>query len=243
MLALLRFLYDLPYDAEANGKWADSLQPHASVYVVADKYQLESLKAAIAENVRKIITTKAYTQKTGYLRWCESFKNSDDFFGALHIILDITTTQDTHARKVLVDFLVQNADFFRKQPELLSLIRDYPELAVELFSHPDLETEAEGSWMCTDDGCATNVPSCGKCKLIFDQHFLRRYRHDDLWQCPVCKFVDEAKCLECRTTISWVPEPTCDLTELESGDEEENAMDVDGGSDAAAKTSRGRAGR
>lgn len=243
MLALLRFLYDLPYDAEANGKWTASLQPHVSVYVVADKYQLEPLKAAVAENMRKIIASKRYTHEVGYLRWCESFKNSDDFFSALQTILEITTTSDTYALKVLVDFLVQNFDFFRKRNELLSMFKDHPELAVQLFSHPDLESEAEGFWMCFSDDCSTNVPTCGNCKVPFEPYFMRRYRYDDQWECPSCKSIDQPTCLDCKAIITWVAEPERDVDEDESGIEDEDDMDVDGGSDTAAKASRRHAAR
>ena len=243
MLALLRFLYGLPYDAEAKSKWLTSLQPHAEVYVVADKYQIEPLKETVAENMRKIITAKAYTHKMGFLRYCDSFKNSDDFFGALHIILEVTTTQDIHSRKVLVDFLIQNIDFFRKQNELLSLFKEYPELAVEIISHKDLETEAEGFWMCFSDDCDTNVPSCGACKVPFQPYYLRRYRYDDQWECQACKSFDQPICLECKARICWVPDPDCGVTGEEGGIGEESDMDLDDEDGAAAKASRGHAGR
>ena len=235
MFALLRFLYDLPYDAEANSKWVSSLLPHAQVYVVADKYQIGALKEAVADNMRKVITAKSYTDKSGYLRYCDSFKNSDDFFGALHIILEVTTASDVLARKVLTDFIIQNVDFFRKQNELLSLFKDYPELAVQLISHPDLETEAEGFWMCFSDDCSTNVPSCSKCNVPFQLYYLRRYRYEDEWECQGCKFIGRPSCLDCKAEITWVPEPECDVAEPESGDGEEDGMDLDDGSDAAAK--------
>ena len=219
------------------------MQPHAEVYVVADKYQIDALKVAVANNMHKVITAKSYTDKMGFLRYCESFKNSDDFYGALHIILEVTTTSDTLARKVLMDFLVQNADFFRKQKELLSMFRDHPELAVELISHPDLEIEAEGFWMCFSDDCSTNVPTCGKCNVPFQLYFLRRYRYDEEWECPGCKFVGEPSCLDCKATITWVAEPERDVMEEESGTEEEDGMHVDDGLDAAAKASRGHGRR
>ncbi|GAB7324721.1 hypothetical protein MBLNU13_g08580t1 [Cladosporium sp. NU13] len=243
IFALLRFLYGLPYDAEANSKWLTSLTPHAQVYVVADKYQLEPLKEAIAENMRKVITARAYTHKMGFLRYCDSFKNYDDFFGALQIILEITTTRDTYARKVLVDFIIQNIDFFRKQGELLSLFKHHPDLAVELISHKDLETEAEGFWMCFSDDCDTNVPSCGDCRVPFQSYYLRRHRYDDRWECLGCKFVSQPICVDCNATMRWVADPDCDVKEEDGGIGEERDMDLDDREDAAAKASRGHAGR
>lgn len=238
IFALLRFLYGLPYDAEANSKWLTSLSPHAQVYVVADKYQLDPLKEAIAENMRKIITAKSYTHPTGYLRYCNTFKNFDDFFGAFQVILEITTPSDTLARKVLVDFVIQNIDFFKKQKELLSLFQVYPELAVAIISHPDLEIEAEGTWMCSEDSCVTSVPGCSKCNHLFEPYFLRRYRYDDQWQCPICKSVDPASCSECKSSISWVPESAGDSSEEESDDGEQDGMDLDDGVDAVGNASR-----
>ena len=225
MLALLRFLYGLPYDAEAKSKWLISLQPHAEVYVVADKYQIAPLKEAVAENMRQIVTAKTYTHKMGYLRHCDSFKNSDDFYGALQVILEVTTKQDTHARQVLIDFLIQNIDFFRKQYEFISLLKEYPELAIEIISHEDLESEAEGYWMCHGEDCGTNIPSCSNCKFVFNAYFLRRYRYDDLWECPVCKSFHQAACTDCRAQISWVSDSACTLAEQETGGEGGNAMD------------------
>lgn len=232
MLALLRFLHGLPYDAEANSKWIASLKPHAQVYVVADKYQIGALKEAVTENMRKVITSKSYTNKSGYLRFCEYFNNSDDFFSALQIILEVTTTSDNLARKVMMDFIIQNIDFLRKQRELLSLFIDHPELAVQLISHPDLETEAEGYWMCFSDDCSTNVPTCGNCNVPFELYFLRRYRHEDQWECPGCKFVGQPSCLDCKAKITWVTHPESELAEEESDNGEQAGMDMDGGSDA-----------
>jgi hypothetical protein len=200
---------------------------HASVYVVADKYQLSPLKEAVVKNMRKIITSKTSTNKVGYLRHCDSFKNSDDFFGALEVILEVTTTGDTLARKMLLDFVIQNIDFFRKQSEFLSLIADRPELAVELITHPDLESEAEGFWMCFADDCNINIPSCGSCRFLLESHFLRRYRHDDLWQCPVCNFVGKPHCVDCREEVTWVLDSACRQAEQDSGKGEENNMDLD----------------
>lgn len=225
MLALLRFLYDLSYDAEANSKWITSLYPHAQVYEVADKYQIGPLKLAIAENMQKVITAKHYTHKMGFLWYCDSFKRSDDFYSTLRIILEITTTSDTLARKVLVDFIIQNIDFLRKQEQLLSIFREHPDLAVEIISHKDLETEAEGLWMCFSDDCSTNVPSCGECKVPFEPHYLRRYRYDGHWECAACKFFGEPTCVDCKAAIWWVPDPASDSNEEESGDEGEDAMD------------------
>lgn len=243
MFALLRFLYGLPYDAEANSKWLTSLIPHAQVYRVADKYQIGPLKEAVADNMYKVITAKTYTHPTGYLHYCDTFKNSDDFFIAFQVILEITMPSDTLARKVLVDFVIQNIDFLRKQSELLTLFRDYPELAIAVISHPDLETAAEGTWMCVEDSCATSVPGCSKCNHLYDPHFLRTYRYDDQWQCPACKVVDQASCTECKSKIDWVPEVDCDSLEEESDNGEQDGMNLDDGEDAAAKASRGYAGR
>ena len=245
MFALLRFLYDLPYAEDATDEWVTSLEPHALVYVVADKYQLEPLQEAVAENMRAIITSKAYTHKMGYLRWCDSFESASDFFGALKTMLEVTTKRDTGARKVLMDFLIQNIDFFRKQDDLLSLLKEWPEFAIEIISHADLESEAEGFWMCTDENCATNIPSCSKCNFPFEPHFLRRYRYDEMWQCPPCKSIDQPSCVDCRTKITWVPQSACislDSESEESHDKEHNVIDLDVGLDAAAKANRWHAG-
>ena len=72
---------------------------------------------------------------------------------------------------------------------------------------------------------------------------MRRYRYDDAWECPSCKSVDQPSCLDCKATITWVAEPEHDVAEDESGIGDKDDMDVDGGSDAAAKASRRHAAR
>jgi hypothetical protein len=191
------------------------------VYVVADKYQIGALKEAVAHNMEQVITAKAYTHQMGFLRYCESFKNSDDFYGALQIVLEVTTKGDGLARKVLVDFIIQNIDFFRKQKQLLSIFNEHPDLAVEIISHKDLETEAEGFWMCFSDDCSVNVPACADCKVPFELYFMRRYRYDEEWVCPGCKFIDKPICLDCNAVITWVPDPERGSTEEESDNGEQ----------------------
>ena len=102
------------------------------------------------------------------------------------------------------------------------MFRDYPELAIAVISHPDLETEAEGTWMCVEDSCATSVPGCSKCNHLYDPHFLRTYRYDDQW-------------------INWLPEAVDDCSEEESDNGEQEGMDLDDGEDAAVEASRGSA--
>ena len=54
MIALLRHIYHLPY-YEFLANEASLLRPHAMVYIVADKYQVESLKLAASINMEGII--------------------------------------------------------------------------------------------------------------------------------------------------------------------------------------------
>ena len=54
MVALLRYIYGLPY-YEGFGDQRGQLQPHAEAYVVAEKYQVQGLKFVISTNLRHMI--------------------------------------------------------------------------------------------------------------------------------------------------------------------------------------------
>jgi len=101
---MLRFLYGLPYEAD-EAHWHDgkTMLPHAKVYIVAEKYGLENLKAQIHKNMVKLI------QFSG---------DKPDLIETVREIVTQTLDTNTMARKLLIDHCVeflselsQNADF------------------------------------------------------------------------------------------------------------------------------------
>lgn len=207
MIALLRFLYDIPYTGDAPKQWAQTLKPHAEVYLVADKYCIEALKSEVHKNMQDIIKSNNYlmTVKTHVGVLLDRLKNTEDFVDALQIIYTGTTTEDIQARKLMINFLIQNIDQLRKENELLSLLKECSDLRAEIIGHPDLECEPDGFWYCVSFQCGECVPRCGKCMVEYDVPFLARFRYEELWQCPCCKVVERVLCKNCQTRIWWQP--------------------------------------
>lgn len=207
MMALLHFLYDIPYQTDATKDWARALKSYAEVYVVAEKYQIGALKSDVFEKMQEIITSDQYLETEG-LRpdgVPERLKNKIDFIDALRIIYAGTPTEDTQARKMMLEFLIQNINFLRKEVELLSLLRVCPDLGADIIGHPDLDCEANGYWRCDNKVCKEARPECGGCDYPFEAYEQSRYRHEEAWQCPSCDIVDPPVCNYCSTWIQWKP--------------------------------------
>lgn len=83
MVALLRYLYDLPYE-EAFGDQSKFLQPYAETYVVAEKYQVRGLKIAISEQLRHMIHSERDLRKE---YWDRENEDVDEFIEALETIV------------------------------------------------------------------------------------------------------------------------------------------------------------
>lgn len=57
MVALLRYIYGLPYD-ECFSDRPHMIRSHVKVYVVAEKYQMQGLKLAIGKNLKRKVQTE-----------------------------------------------------------------------------------------------------------------------------------------------------------------------------------------
>lgn len=209
VIALLRYIYGLPYTADTTKQWFDTLLPRALVYVVANKYQVEALRKEVCENMRLILNFKAYLAVERVPNdWLEErLKNRTDFTVALQTIIAGTTTNDTQGRKLLMDVLIQNFPHLRRTEELASLLKEVPELGVEIIAHDDFECDARGFWDCADPDCDAGVPNCKVCKTVFEPHHRRTYRYDLKWPChgPFCKVFDQPTCKNCETRTCWTP--------------------------------------
>jgi hypothetical protein len=210
MVALFRFIYSLPYTDHFTKKRTTSLQPHAMVFVAAEKYRLHAIKKEICLNMLQVITSAEYLEleRNANHPLGGRLKHTSDYIGALRTILACTlphtsTTEETDGRKLLIDFLIQNIEMFRMEDEQLALLIEFPNFGVEIIGHQDLECEAHGYWRCGYFHCADSFPSCKKCEKDFKPGFLRRHRYDQRWKCSMCKTSSEPICGNCKSWIVW----------------------------------------
>lgn len=214
MFALLRFLYDLPYISGENTKWSrNTLQPHASVYVVADKYQIKALQSETCENMRRLLTSPSFlaVMATPNDDHVGELKNGSDFVSALQKIITGTTEHDTQARKLMIKFVIQNIEALRKAEEFMALLRETPSLGAGLIGHKDFECQARGSWRCENIDCPCSpegTPICMGCGSQFTPEIVHKKRYDGWWSCsnPVCVTLDAPRCKECKTRVLWQPD-------------------------------------
>jgi hypothetical protein len=135
MVALLRYMYNIPYD---DGFEELRLKPYAMAYVVADKYQVRGLKLAICDRMKRIAGPSMD------LGAKDSESSIRDFLDALAVVVTGTTTHDKLARNVMVEACTLNLQFLHRKPALLSLLRTSADLGAEIIGHPDLECGLPG---------------------------------------------------------------------------------------------------
>lgn len=177
MYALLGFLYDLPYTQDATKQWTTSLPPHAEIYLVADKYQIESLLSATCDKMRNITSSEAYLEleSSDDDKYLDILEHKGDFVQALRMIMAGTTTHDARGRKMMLDFLVQNIQYLKTSNELKSLLRESADVGAELIGHRDFACEARGYWSCGQKECGFNFSRCSKHAWNFSN---RTWRND-----------------------------------------------------------------
>lgn len=126
---MLRFLYDLPYEAD-EAHWHDgkTMLPHAEVYTVAEKYELESLKAQVHENMVKLIQFSG--DKPGLIE-------------TIREIIDRTPDTDTMARKLLIDHCVQFLSELSQQEGFIALLEESVALGSAVIASQQAELRAQ----------------------------------------------------------------------------------------------------
>jgi hypothetical protein len=197
MMVLLRYLYGIPYpttDPSDEDFSQASLQDHAQVFVVAEKYQISKLR-------------RDYTLDFDDFA-CE------DFALSLRAILAGTTLENT-ARKLMMKVCIAELRHLRFNDAFLALLPESPELAVEIIKHPYLELEHPGKWHCYGwdrfEGDSGGVPMCGLCGYNdefaearpFEKSFAWQRRKQDIWSCPYCLQDVQPLCSACHYQISW----------------------------------------
>lgn len=193
MVALLHYIYDLPYDKDFE---TGVLKPYAMAYIVADKYQVKGLQLAASNTMKHILESST------------EFEGDDvedgirDFLDTLEVIIINTTTHDKYARKVLVEACAMNLQFLRQEPALLSLLSEFPDLGVEIIGHPNLPCEM-GYWRCTGDCEGKCTLLCEVCYRPFGKAYSWRNREEIPWHCEFCLNESGPMCSKCGERVQW----------------------------------------
>jgi hypothetical protein len=204
MMMLLRYLYALPYiTVEPDEVKGAFLQPHALVYIVAEKYQIRRLRDEAYTNMENIVDPH----------------NSDDykiadFSLALQTILS-ATMPDSDVRVLMMQACIAMLPKLREDEGFLSLLADLPDLAVDIIEHIDLA----GDWQCDEGQTCGGLPTCANpvdpkplCSEPFERSFSLKYRGQPKWPCPTCGAVAIPVCSNCGGSIEWLSRiPTRDF--------------------------------
>ena len=202
MVALLRFMYDLPFDELFKDR--SILLPYAKVYIVADKYQVYGLKSAASDKMQCHITK-------GMGSIYHLYKpDIDDFLVAIETIATNTTPDDKLARKVMVEACAICLRDLHQIPEFLSILRGSADLGAAIIGHEDLDASLGGSWISEANSCLHSISlSCNICEYEFEAKFIRRNRRSDRWTCPQCSNDHVPTCFNCSAVVTWEESDLC----------------------------------
>lgn len=175
-------MYDLPC-SDALNEQDVSLESLATIYVTADKYQVESLKEKVHNKIQR--------HKT-----CRNLTNVEDFLDALEVIITGTTLEDKHARTTMISACVKHIKDLKQSPDFSALLRNHGDVGAEIIHHDRLPLMLEGSWYCGIQH-AEAVPTCRKCRESYPESYVRSHRHLKTWKCPNCLNKERPVCMEC----------------------------------------------
>lgn len=96
MVALLRYIYGLNYEEYFSHR-PDRLEPHAKVYVVVEKYQLQGLKLAVSSIMKRMIDSEIDLGAN------DAVASIVDFVSALRTVVTGVATDSDHLRRIVVD--------------------------------------------------------------------------------------------------------------------------------------------
>jgi hypothetical protein len=188
MVALLRYIYDLPYDVSSELPWV-RLEPLAMIYVVADKTQVDGLKQAVSKRMKSYLEDHAFDE--------------GDFINALKTIITGTTPHDIYVWKMMVNACVVNLRYLRGIAEFTSLLREHADLGADIIGHSNLECGLPGDWLCgkhCEEGCRIWCPRCG----TFYSRMSACDNHEmEVWSCESCGIEDAPACAMCGKTVAW----------------------------------------
>lgn len=158
MIALLRFLYGLPYGPDAI-EWHDgrSLLPHVLVYTAAEKYQVEELQARCFATIESNLRNNNKNMLNG--------DDPSDFLDALREMFVGTPSEDNEGRRLFVMHCAEHLRQYARNEAFMTLVAQIPELGAELiggwFRHGE---PGEGNFGMYGSPCYT----CGQWKKDSD---------------------------------------------------------------------------
>lgn len=174
MMALFRYIYDLPYEpTDKDSEW----QFLARVYIAADKYEVEGLVKDVTRRM------KLKFPRDGYLASSE-----EDFFAAVKLVFDNTISQDATGRTAMVDLCVCCIGEFKGLQEFQTLLSECDGLGAAIIAHEKLSLMLDGTYLCGPDEQEHRaaVPRCSSCGEEFTASEIRRYSRQLEWDCPCC---------------------------------------------------------
>jgi hypothetical protein len=107
MMALLRYIYGLPY-AQAAREEMRPLQHHTLVSITAEKYQVHDLQEEICEDMRSIIDSQTY--------------RTEDFLGAVRTVLINVKMQGSPIRARMISGCVAGLRGLKTNAGFLSML-------------------------------------------------------------------------------------------------------------------------
>ena len=123
MMALLRYIYGLPYTPVAS-KEMRPLQFHALVSMTAAKYQVHDLQEEVCEHMQCIIDSQTY--------------RTEDFLEALRAVITDAKMQGSPVRARMISACVAGLRALKTNAGFLSMLREFPDLGIEIIGHQDL---------------------------------------------------------------------------------------------------------
>jgi hypothetical protein len=182
MMALFRYIYDLPYEpTDKDSEW----QFLAKVCIAADKYEVEGLVKDVTRRM------KLRFPGDGYLASSE-----EDFFAAVKLVFDNTISQNAIGRTAMVDRCVCGIRNFKELKEFQTLLSECDGLGVAIIAHEKLGIMLEGTWFCGSDGKEHRaaVPRCSSCGEEFTAWEIRMKTRLLEWECVCCYDVSQPVC-------------------------------------------------
>lgn len=160
MVALLRHIYDLPYERggrDGGEKWPVDLKDYVTLWATGGKYLMKELQNAVTWEIKRLAR---YNLNEGVI------SDVPNLIAALRNIISCTSHEDK-ARKYMVEACIMNLSLLKEDDGFISLLRECGELGAEIIGDKDLDRGLLGSWMCGRDCEETPAPQCSDCGYVF----------------------------------------------------------------------------
>jgi len=103
----------------------------------------------------------------------------------------------------------------RARDDFESLLRDLPDLSMDIIKNPDLECAFREDRVCEFASTCRGAPCCPRlveiggsgvssdCGYRFDKSFSWKRRDEKRWKCPSCDSMAEPVCSDCHSRVKW----------------------------------------